>query len=440
MGVVGLVLKQFISLLKRQPRQYLFDGKLMSNQWVFWLIVVGLALVVTSHIVPFWFDIVNKILLVIGIVFILIGVFRLMSMEWLPVLEVPEMGFKAERKANKIRRNFTPDLLVNHLSLGQHFQKGYKLPIVYSYVSPDLNSGWIKIENLGVASKLDRDALKTDISGAVLLGSLSKYVIEDSYFDNDKRWLTFNFENVDVDHNFYVKNNNYKPFVSENPHVIQLNDRLAWTDVHLMIVGTSGSGKSKMIEYILNVADLQGWEISFNSGKSDVLTKKYAGRWSGKSDVEEIVKVAEHYVQVMERRLKQIEKANVDSYEDTNLRNVLVVFDELLDVNSTLDKDQSKRWNAAIKKLSGKSRSAGLRLIIASQHGTVTGLVGTDARVNFQNAIILGRSANDGSQRQFVMPGYELENAKYGKGEGLAYFPNSEFYAEPKRYTTPWIE
>ena len=412
----------------------------MSNQWVFWLIVVGLVLVVTSHIVPFWFDIINKILLVIGMVFILIGIFRVLSMEWLPVLEVPEMGFKAQHKANKIRRNFTPDLLVNHLGLGQHFKKGYKLPSVHAYMASDLSSGWIKIENLAVASKLDRDALKTDISGAVLLGSLSKYVIEDSFFDDDKRWLTFNFENVDVNHNFVVQENDYKPFVSENRHVIRLNDRLAWTDVHLMIVGTSGSGKSKLIEYILNVADLQGWEISFNSGKSDVLTKKYAAHWSGKSDVEEIVTVAEHYVQVMERRLKQIEKANVDSYEDTNLRDILVVFDELLDVNSTLDKDQSKRWNAAIKKLSGKSRSAGLRLIIASQHGTVTGLVGTDARVNFQNAIILGRSANDGSQRQFVMPGFDMDNAKYPRGTGLAFFPNSEFYAEPKRYVTPWLE
>ena len=440
MGVVGLVLKQFISLLKRQPRQYLFDGKLMSNQWVFWLIVVGLALVVTSHIVPFWFDIINKILIVIGIIFILIGAFRLMSMEWLPVLEVPEMGFKAQHKANKIRRNFTPDLLVNHLGLGQHFKKGYKLPSVYAYVAPDLNSGWIKIENLGVASKLDRDALKTDISGAVLLGSLSKYVIEDSYFDNDKRWLTFNFENVDVDHNFYVKNNNYKPFVSDNRHAIRLNDRLSWDELHLALVATSGSGKTKLIEYITSVAELQGWEISFNSAKPDVLTRKYSGRWSGKSDPEEIIAVAEHYVKVMERRLKQIEKANVDSYLDTNLKDTLIIFDELLDFNSSLDKDLKKRWDAAIKKLSGKSRSAGFRIIISSQHGTITGLVPTDVRVNFANVIMLGRSANIGTERQFVMPGYELENAKYGKGEGLAYFPNSEFYAEPKRYTTPWIE
>lgn len=443
MGVLGLVLKKFINLFQsHKPRRYIFDDKLTSNKWVFYLILVGLVAVVISNIVPFGLDIINKILLFIGMFFILISVIRLLKIEWVRVAEVPEMGFKARFKAKKIRRNLTPDLLVNHLGLGQKYKKGHKLPFVAVYVAPDCLSGSIKIENVGDTSKLDRDALKTDISGAVLIGSFSDFIIENSFFDNNKRWLTFNFENSNVDHNFHVKNNDFTPFLAENRHEIKLNDRLAWDSLHLVVVGTSGSGKSKMLEYITAIADLQGWRVSFNSAKPDVLTRRYAGRWSGKSRPEEIVEVAEHFVELMNRRLKKIERLNVDNYLDTDLNDYLIVFDEMLDFNATTstDKDLKKRWESSIKKLSSKSRSAGFRLVLASQHGTITGLVPTDVRVNFSNAIILGRSANIGTEREFTMPGYSFDNAKYSTGEGLAYFPDSEFYSEPKRYVTPWLE
>lgn len=436
-------LKKFKNLLKsHKPRHYIFDGKPTNNWWVFCLIFVGVVVVVTSNIVSFWFNILNKILLFIGIFFISISVIRLLKIEWVRVAEVPEMGFKARFKAKKIKRNLTPDLLVNHLGLGQKYKKGHKLPFVAVYVAPDCLSGWLKIENLGATSKLDRDALKKDISGAALTGSFSDFIIENSFFDINERWLTFDFENSNVNHNFHVENNNYKPFLSDNRHAIRLNDRLAWDSLHLVVVGTSGSGKSKMLEYITAVADLQGWQVSFNSAKPDVLTRRYAGRFSGKSDPKEIVEVAEHFVDVMNRRLKKIERLNVDSYLETDMNDYLIVFDEMLDFNATIsaDKDLKKRWESSIKKLSSKSRSAGFRLVLASQHGTITGLVPTDVRVNFSNAIILGRSANIGTERQFIMPGYEFDNAKYSTGEGLAYFPDSEFYAEPKRYVTPWLE
>ena len=427
---------------QRRPfRQYLINDQLTDNRWIGLLSFTGIILFMMGLFVSS-IEYLNKGLIGFGILFVLISLFGYLKIEWAPDIEVEKMNRRANLLARRIATNLTPDLLANHLGLGQHSNGGFKIPAVKCWVSDDLQSGKLFIENLGVTSKLDKESLKTDLSGAVLTGKAADLVVYDSYFEQDKVWLVVEFESVTVDHSFYVENHNYKPFVSKNSHSIKLNDRLEWDSLHLALTATSGSGKTKLIEYITSVAELQGWELSVNSAKADVLTRKYSGEHSGKSEIEDIVEVAEYYVSIMEQRLALIASNNVDSYVDTDLNDVLIVFDELLDFNSAIsgDKGLKARWESALKRLAGKSRSAGFRLLISSQHGTVTGLVSTDIRVNFANVIMLGKSANVGTERMFMMPGYEIENAKYRKGEGLAYFPDSEYYSEPKRYKTPWIE
>lgn len=361
-----------------------------------------------------------------------------------PTYSIPKMKFRANNRANQISRIFNSATLVDVLDIAPRTRWGYKLPSVYCYVADDLDSGFIVIENLGQFSKLSRSSLSESVSGVLNSGVVKDYEIVRSDLVLGGLFMRFDFEDLVNSERLVIHNHDLTPYISSNKHDIALGKSLIWHARKypmMSLIARTGAGKSVLANYIASVAKLQGWDVIYNSAKRD----KYVIKYGGTYEPEKIVEVAEHYIEIMQRRLEQIAAARKNDYADVNLNDILLVFDELGNLNARLadDKKLKSRWNSALSSLAMTGRSAGIHLLLISQFGTIDGFVISSVRAQVSDVVImLGNAASSADERQYVMGGYpDVPKRTYEVGEGLALVSGAgRKWQEPHYYQAPWIE
>ena len=85
--------------------------------------------------------------------------------ETLPSYPVGKMGVRQKSIARAIKKRLNRKNLVDVLKLSSETEFGSEMPATAVFIAPDLASGFIAIENLGHAEKLDRSLLAESISG-----------------------------------------------------------------------------------------------------------------------------------------------------------------------------------------------------------------------------------------------------------------------------------
>ena len=245
---------------------------------------------------------------------------------------------------------------------------------------------------------------------------------------------------------FIFKNNDLRPFVSDDVHSLRLADDLVWNArkvPHASIIGRTGSGKTMFTGgYLANLASLQGWEVIYVSAKPDRFTKKF----DGPTTPEQITIKAEQLVEIMQERLSQIQAIVVDDYGDIEGMNDIVFFiDEIGHLNALLsdNKKLKIRFENAMKSLSFTGRSAGIHLIGVSQFATIEAFFQSAVRGNMKDCVImLGGSANSGEERKFLIPGYsDFAQRSYSLGEGVALVLGAgKKWEKPHYFATPFFE
>lgn len=359
--------------------------------------------------------------------------------------DLPEMNNRARKMANKIRRKFDDSKLVEVLKVAPKTRWGYELPVVEVYVADNLLSGYVLIENLGIFQSLDRAGLNESISGVLGGRRLAGLEVVRSEMTLGGLFVRFDFEDLKRSVGLRVKSGDLSAFISSDKHDIRLAPDATWHARKfpmLSIIARTGAGKSVLAgAYIARLAQMQGWQVSYNSAKKD----NYVLEFGGKSKPSDIVDQAETYVEIMQRRLEQIAVARKSDYAELNMPDILLVFDELGNLNAHLtdDKKLQKRWESALKSLSMTGRSAGIHLLLISQFGTVDGFVVSSVRAQVSdNVIMLGNAASSASERQYVLGGYsDMPSHYYGIGEGLALISGSgRKWQEPHLFKAPWFE
>ena len=367
----------------------------------------------------------------LGVIFLadlfLLGLFLLAyrARESLPSYPVGKMGSKQKRLASAVKRRLNRKNLVDVLRLASETSYGWEMPATYVFIAPDLASGFIAIENLGHAEKLDRNLLAESISGILSSRKLRRFSVVSTELSRDQVFYVFHLEDTKTSQRLVVENSDLTPFVSENPHEIRLAKDLVWrvdgSTPFLAVIGRTRSGKSYFVaHYLLPLMKLQGWRVEFHSVKGDVYVKQFHGQ----SDPEKIISRLEFWVQVMKDRNTQITQAGKEKYSEVEgMQDIALVIDEIGALNGFLssDKKLEKRWISAITQLTSTGASSGIHILALAQYASVQGFLPSAAKTNISDSVIfLGMAADSPSDRQFLVPGSEIAPRRYAVGQGLA--------------------
>lgn len=357
-------------------------------------------------------------------------------------IRVPRMTFKSSLIARKIERELKPLYLVKLFKI-QKSPYGYPVPTVAVYVASDCFSGWVAVENSPLLNKLDSDGVLQDLGGLLRKQSLRRFSFITSELSHDANFYIFHFEDTTTSQRLIVKNNDLIPFVSQNPHQLILAKNLIWrvdgSTPHLAIIGRTRSGKSYFAgHYLLPLIKLQGWKVEFFSIKNDIFVDKFSGEF----EPQKIVSRLEHWEKVMYERNTAIKNAGKEKYfEMPNMPDIALVIDEIGSLNGALscDKKLKARWEAVIGKLTATGASAGIHVIALAQYATKDAFLPTSARANVSDAVIfLGMGADNATDRQYLLPTFEVPHRSYSTGQGLARIVSAgEIWETPHFYETP---
>lgn len=356
-------------------------------------------------------------------------------------LQIPAMTGQARRLAFEIKRQMKPVWLVKLLNV-ERSPWGYPLPRVGVFVEPDCSTGWVAIENSPLFNNFDSDQVLNDLSGLMSTRKLRRLGFTSSEISRDGTYYLFYFEDVRTSQRLIVKGN-LTPFVSSNPHEVLLAKNLIWhvsgSTPHLALIGHTRSGKSYFVgHYLLPLVKLQGWKVAFYSVKAD----KYVDQYEGESDPLKIIEALENWEKTMRMRNNRIKLAGKERYtEMQGMPDVAIVIDEIASLNGAVSSDRKlkQRWETVIGKLTATGASAGIHVIALSQYGTKESFLPTTARANVSDAVILlGMAADSPSDRQYLLPGFEIPHREYGTGQGVARIVSAgKMWEKPHFYETP---
>lgn len=279
-----------------------------------------------------------------------------------------------------------------------------------------------------------RDALKL---------ALELEASQDMRFDIDKGYVTIDVPKLDEDRYFVEApdlwsrwkrpESGLKVPLGEDRfgNVIEI-DFTSSNSPHLLIGGTTGSGKSEALNTILagftehyspeevrlHLIDPKGTELEHLLG-SEYLDGEIG--W----DEEDAIGILAHAVDEMQARYSRFKASKVKSLEDYNIQAAeheqiprwVIVLDEYADLTS--DPDAKKTIESHLKRLAQKARAAGIHVIIATQKPDAT-VISTNLRSNLPAQLALRVKSAIESRVIMDDPGAESLT-----GKGDAFFKES---------------
>ena len=151
------------------------DSKLQKYETVLrfvFLTVMCLFLVVTLILVlkkaGYDFNILLKVLAFILVVlfFLLVCfVFCLRDRDVISTFDLDSMSKKAFKTSCKVRKLFSDKTIIDVLKLSNSTRYGEEMPMVYVWLSDDLVSGYVAIENIANFEKMDKYKYEQKLSG-----------------------------------------------------------------------------------------------------------------------------------------------------------------------------------------------------------------------------------------------------------------------------------
>lgn len=253
---------------------------------------------------------------------------------------------------------------------------------------------------------------------------------------------------------FIIDDGKFKMIFTNNPSKIQLEDLIrrkskfspleivmgidyngdvVTTDIakmpHLLVAGTTGSGKSVFLHVLINNfiktyrdIDLYLFDpkyVEFESYKNNTNNYLYI---CVQNTYQETINKLKFIAEMMENRFEVLAKRGYRNVQDYNANNkdkykyILCIIDEFADLAS--DKNDKKIFESLICSIAAKSRAAGIHLVIATQRPSidvVTGLI----KANFPTRVCFKVSTSVDSR--VVLDQCGAENLMPG-GDGIVIY------------------
>lgn len=298
----------------------------------------------------------------------------------------------------------------------------------------------IKIKNGKVRIKLSNLKIRTVIEK--YLDSFStalpeRYIVEDYFITQNNSEVIIVYEDI----------RNYKPeqyFISEyknmiqslkplelyfdKKHIVNVNDY-----PHFLISGASGSGKSYFANELVIQAILKGWEVVIcDLKRSYGLYKAYTDYVYEVEDIlEKLISVESEMSERMERLQPELDRNPRVLAVDIGYKPKLVVIEEYISLQSSLDKKKKEELERVVKNLSVLARQANIHLMIVMQSAGTENINST-TRSNLTK-VLLGNAQSNILTATFGN-GVDIPNAhtKMNKGEGLIQLDRITMLRVPK--------
>jgi len=306
----------------------------------------------------------------------------------------------------------------NLISIGAYIQHEDKVYLTLPKIKVKNNTITIKLTNLYIRSKLQKyiEYFSTSLPENI--------IVQDYYFSQGGDSLILVYENL----------KNYKPekytlaeyikkiqsldlldLYFDKKHIVNLNDYPHW-----LISGSTGSGKSYLVNQLVIQAIVKGFEVVIlDLKRSYGLYKDFTEYYYEIDDILESLRSLE---QVMYGRLEKLQPALDNDPRtlavDIGYKPKLVVIEEYISLQSALDKKQKEELERIVKNLSVLARQTNIHLILVMQSAGTENINST-TRSNLTK-VLLGNTQSNILTATFGN-GVDIPNVntKLNKGEGL---------------------
>lgn len=298
----------------------------------------------------------------------------------------------------------------------------------------------IKIKNNKITISLTDLRIRTIISR--YLDSFStalpeRYIVDDYYISQNNAEVIIHYEDMKsyIPEHYtiteYIKKIRSIPLMDlyfDNKHIVNINDY-----PHFLISGASGSGKSYLANELVIQAIIKEWQVVILDMKRSYGLYKNATDYCYEIDdiLEKLQSVESEMNQRMLRLQDELDKNPRALAVDIGYKPMLVVIEEYISLQSSLDKKKKEELERVVKNISVLSRQSNIHLMIVMQSAGTENINST-TRSNLTK-ILLGNAQSNIMTATFGT-GVDIPNlhSKLNKGEGLIQLDRITMLRVPK--------
>ena len=333
---------------------------------------------------------------------------------WLTIVLVKHHGMKGYLIHNKLLSS----LEMNLLAIGAYTQPEGKVFAVLPKVRIKHNIIRISMSNLKIRSAIEKylESFSTALP--------ERFVVEDYYFTQNGAELIIQYEDT---MSYVPEEYSVEKYISkmhsmapsemyfDRKHTADLNDYPHW-----LISGSSGSGKSYLMNEIVIQAIVKNWEIVVCDIKRSYGV--FGGCIKYAYEPDDILKTLQNIESEMNLRLEHLQsfldKSPRTLAVDAGYKPMIVVVEEYISLQATLPKKEREELERIVKNISVLARQASIHLFMVMQSAGTENINST-TRSNMSK-ILLGNAQSNIKVSTFGT-GVDIpySNCKMDKGQGL---------------------
>lgn len=338
---------------------------------------------------------------------------------------------------NKGIKNYISKLILlnsiesNLISIGAYIKCENKAFVELPKIKIDKGKVKISLSNLKIRAVIERYLYS--FSTALP----ERYIVEDYYITQNNAEVIILFEDIK---NFKYEEYSIKEYKDkieamntldlyfDRKHIVNVNDY-----PHFLISGSSGSGKSYFANELVIQAIIKKWQVVIcDLKRSYGLYKDFTDYvYEIGSILEKLLSVEREMSQRMEKLQPELDKNPRALAVDIGYKPMLVVIEEYISLQASLDKKQKEELERVVKNISVLARQSNIHLMIVLQSAGTENIQST-TRSNLTK-VLLGNAQSNILNATFGN-GVDIPNAhtKMNKGEGLIQLDKITILRVPK--------
>jgi hypothetical protein len=302
---------------------------------------------------------------------------------------------------------------------------------VGAYIKPE-NKAFVELPGIKIKYGVIRISLKNLRIRTIIekyLDSFStalpeRYIVEDYYISQNNAEIIIIYEDMKnyvpekysiAEYISKIKTQDMLSFYFDKKHIVNVNDY-----PHFLISGASGSGKSYLANEIVIQAIIKEWHVLIlDLKRSYGLYRAYVDYHYEIDDIlDKLQSVESEMSKRMEELQPELDKNPRALAVDIGYKPMLVVIEEYISLQSSMDKKKKEELERIVKNISVLARQSNIHLMIVMQSAGTENIQAT-TRSNLTK-VLLGNAQSNIMTATFGN-GVDIPNvhSKMNKGEGL---------------------
>ena len=331
-----------------------------------------------------------------------------------------------------IRRHILLDSVESNLiSVGAYEKRDNKNYVVVPKIKINEDTIIINLRNMKMRAIIERylNSFSTALP--------KRYIVEDYYISKDNAEIIIEYEDIKdykseeytlIEYMDKVKSMDMLDLYFDKKHIVNLKNY-----PHLLISGTTGSGKSYLANQIVIQAIIKGYDVVIlDLKRSYGLYRNFTDYVYEIDDIlEKLQSVESEMALRMEKLQPELDKNPNILAVDIGYKPMLVVVEEYISLQSSLDKKNKEELERVIKNISVLARQSNIHLMIVLQSAGTENIQST-TRSNMTK-VLLGNAQSNILNATFGS-GADIPNinTKMNKGEGLIQLDKISILRVPK--------